>query len=161
VKFRILLSIILLLNLCAFLAASCYAETLSSNYLIKNAKSLDGKDIAYRGEAVTAIMKRGDHSWINVNDGENAIGIWCKTSDLAAVRFVGGYKNIGDTLEIKGEFHRACPSHGGELDIHASSVKVVKSGYEVKESVDKKTLRTSMGMVLLTLLVVVIFRKRT
>ena len=97
---------------------------------------------------------------INLNDGENAIGIWCRHSQLDAVRFVGDYKNKGDTLEIEGRFNRACPLHGGELDIHAESVKIIKEGYAIEEKTDSKKLNLAIAVFSIVLLIAVIFRKR-
>src|SRR3989338_8359022 len=56
-KFKTLLLLIFTLNL-------CHAETLSSTELIENAKSLDGQTVDYKGEVITAILNRGEHSWI-------------------------------------------------------------------------------------------------
>ena len=147
-------------NLPAGRPSACYAETVSSKTLIENAKALDGKIVKYEGEAITTILNRKEYSWINLNDGENAIGIWCRHSQLDAVRFVGDYKNKGDTLEIEGRFNRACPLHGGELDIHAESVKIIKEGYAIEEKTDSKKLNLAIAVFSIVLLIAVIFRKR-
>jgi hypothetical protein len=139
---------------------AAHAASYSSKALIENAKLLDGKKVTYRGEAVTAIMKRGDHAWINVNDGDNAIGIWCKALMLEPVKFLGDYKNNGDILEIEGIFNRACSVHGGELDIHANKVKVLKAGSSRGEKVDPGKTALAIFFFLLTIAVTVVFRKR-
>ncbi len=58
-----------------FLAAPAEAGPLlcSSNELLAAPEKYDGKEIAYRGEVVGDIMWRGDHAWVAVNDGMNAI----------------------------------------------------------------------------------------
>jgi hypothetical protein len=142
------------------LPSACFAASYSSKALIENAKLLDGKRVTYRGEAVTAIMKRGDHAWVNVNDGDNAIGIWCALPMLEPVKLLGGYKQIGDILEIEGMFNRACPLHGGELDIHANRVKVLKPGFSLKEKIDPGKTGLTIFFFLLILAVTVVFRKR-
>ncbi len=43
----------------------------------------------------------------------------------------------GDTVYVKGIFNRACKEHGGDLDIHAYQIKILKRGYEIEEKVDK------------------------
>ncbi len=141
-------------------ASYCHAAVFSSTDLIEKAKQLDGKKVEYQGELVTAILNRGEHSWINLNDGVNAIGIWCKSSQLNKVRFTGDYKNKGDVIEVFGEFHRACPVHGGELDIHADNIKLVKAGYLIKETLDFKRIKSSVILLSLTILALIIFRKR-
>lgn len=143
-----------------FLVSNVYAASVSSKELIDNAKLLDGKTVQYKGELVTAILNRGEYSWANLNDGDNAIGVWCKSSLLTPVKFIGDYKNKGDTLEVVGTFNRACPMHRGELDIHAASIKIVKPGFEVKEQADKRKPGLSMAIFLLVLSMAIIFRKR-
>ncbi len=137
-----------------------YGEAVSSKELIENAKKIDGKNIIYTGEAVTAIMDRGGDSWVNLNDGDNAIGIWCAHVLTEPIRYVGDYKNRGDIVEVEGIFHRACPIHGGELDIHASSLKVIKTGYQVKRPFNRKMVEMSVVLFILTLVIAVISRKR-
>ena len=145
---------------CALFVSGAYAEIVSSKDLIENANTLDGKTVRYRGEIVTAILNRGEYSWANLNDGDNAVGVWCPSSLLDAVKFIGDYKNKGDVLETEGVFHRACSAHNGELDIHADSVKIIKAGFSVSEGVDSRKLNISAAIFLLTILLVAIFRKR-
>ena len=128
--------------------------------MIENAKALDGKTVQYRGEAVTAVLNRGEYSWVNLNDGDNAIGIWCKSASLASIKFIGDYKNRGDILEAKGVFHRACPAHNGELDIHADSIKIAKPGFPVSERMLRRKLNAAIAVFLLTILLAAAFRKR-
>jgi hypothetical protein len=146
------------------LAAACCgtacAAVYSSKALIENAKLLDGKRVTYRGEAVTDIMKRGDHAWVNVSDGDNAIGVWCREADLAPVRTPGDYKHKGDTIEVEGMFNRACDLHGGELDIHADRVKLLKAGFAKRERVDARKTSLAFLLFFLVLSVTIAFRKR-
>lgn len=154
-------SLLLLLTFALnFCISDSHAETISSNELIEKARSFDGKIVTYKGEAVTAILNRGEHSWINLNDGNNAVGIWCRSSDLNPVKSLGGYKERGDMLEIRGIFHRACPEHGGELDIHADSVKIIELGYKIKEKFDADRLKASAIIFLMAVIIIAIFRKR-
>jgi hypothetical protein len=144
-----------------FSVPQCDAYTVSSDELIEKAKDLDGREVTYRGEAVTDILGKGGHSWINVNDGDNAIGIWCGTESLREVRFVGNYKHRGDIVEVEGIFNRACPEHGGELDIHAYKVWVVKRGTLVEEGLDSKIIYLTLIFFFLTLFIIGRYRRRT
>lgn len=150
--------IFILTAYCLQLTAS--AETLSSNDLIGRAKELDSKIVTYKGEIVTDILERGEHSWLNLNDGYNAVGVWCKTPDLKSLKFVGDYKNKGDILEVEGIFNRACPIHGGELDIHATHIKLVQSGFSKAENINRKRVDISVALFLITLSILIVFRKR-
>ncbi|MFZ5801034.1 MAG: DNA-binding protein [Candidatus Omnitrophota bacterium] len=108
--------------------SKAYAKPISSTELIEHAKEYDGKMVIFQGEAVGEVMRRGAFAWVNLNDGANALGIWLPISLASAITFTGGYKTSGDIIEIRGTFHRACLQHGGDLDIHAEELTVVKKG---------------------------------
>lgn len=135
-------------------------DVLSSGYLIDNAKSLDGQAVRYRGEIVTAVLKRGSHAWINLNDGYNAIGVWCPVNMTRDIKYVGGYGICGDVLEVEGIFHRACPEHYGELDIHADSLKISRLGFTVSEKPNTQRLKIALALFVVVILLIPIFRKR-
>jgi hypothetical protein len=143
-----------------FFAVNCYAVVWSSNELIEKSKELNGRKLNYRGELITAILGRGEYSWINLNDGFNAIGVWCKSSLLSGVKFAGDYKNRGDVIEINGTLNRACSIHNGELDLHADTVKIVKKGRSLIKVIDLKRVNSAMALFALTILTIIIFRKR-
>ncbi len=159
-RMRLLIIILLSIVSCQLSADLVHADTLSSAKLIEKAKEFDGRTVVYEGEAMTAVQKRGEYAWINVNDGNNAIGIWCRTRDLATIKFLGGYKRKGDTLLAEGVFNRACHVHGGEMDMHAESVQITKKGYIIKEYVDTNRVVLAASFFLSTLVIVAIFRRR-
>jgi len=138
-----------------------HADVFSSTDLINEAAKWDGEKIVYAGEAVSAVMDRGTYSWVNLNDGNNAIGIWTVTRLLKYIKHTGDYRNKGDIVEVVGTFHRACKMHGGDMDIHAYSVKILKRGYRVHENIDTARIRYSAAILALLIVSVVIFRKRT
>ncbi|MBP1754378.1 MAG: hypothetical protein H6Q59_776 [Firmicutes bacterium] len=109
------------------------ATTVSVNDLIEHAKELDGQKLTIQGEAIGEALERGEYSWININDGTNAIGVWVSRSDAEKVTSYGNYKNSGDIIQTTGMFHRACKEHGGEADFHADTITVIKRGHPVKE----------------------------
>jgi len=113
-----------------------FSKSLSSNELITHAKEYDGKTITYSGEVIGDVMSRGEFAWVNINDGDNAIGVWVSGILAKEINFTGTYKTRGDTLEITGVFHRACLEHGGDLDIHAQTLRKLASGRMVNQKVD-------------------------
>lgn len=157
---RICITLILLAILSGPYSGPVYAKSLTSKELIEEANALDGSIVTYKGEVITAIMNRGEHSWVNLNDGYNAIGIWCKSASLKDVGTIGDYKNEGDVLEITGVFHRACPVHSGELDIHADSVRIEAMGFPVEERVSSQRINVAIAFFILTLLAIFMLRKR-
>ena len=142
-----------------FCAAVCYAQPLSSTELINNAKDHDGKSVVYAGEVVGDIMARGDFVWANVNDGENAIGIWLSKELAGEIEFGGSYHARGDRVEITGIFHRGCIQHGGDLDIHAQDISMISPGRSVSE--ESYTGKRNFTFILLGVLsLVLIFVRR-
>ena len=114
----------------------CFAQPISSTELINNAKQYDGKIVTYEGEVIGDIMKRGDYAWVNINDGSNAIGIWMSDSLVKTITYTGSYKSKGDVIEITGVFNRACPEHGGDLDIHAQTIRKTDAGRVILEKLN-------------------------
>jgi hypothetical protein len=114
----------------------CYAQSISSTELISHAKQYDAKTVVYSGEVIGEIMVRGEYAWVNICDGENAIGIWVDKGLTKDIRYAGSYKSKGDWVEITGIFQRACGQHGGDLDIHALSIRKVNSGRSVSEKLN-------------------------
>ena len=159
---KYILGLLLILSIVCASAVSAaeIAQVFKSKELIEKANSIDGKRVIYIGEAVTAIMDRGEHSWVNLNDGDNAIGIWCKTEALKSVKFLGDYKNKGDILKVEGLFHRACPVHGGELDIHADIVNVASVGNAVYERLSSKRVKAAVVFFAVVLIAVIVLRRR-
>ena len=82
----------------------------------------------FEGEVLGDILYRGEYAWLAVFDGSNTIGCYVSAEQARQISLVGGYGKKGDTVSVEGVFHRACPEHGGDLDIHASSVTVLSTG---------------------------------
>ena len=129
---KTLLLIIALLLLLAPAVALAEGESVSSNDLIDRAKDYDGTTVVYEGEVLGDILYRGDSAWLAVFDGSNTIGCFVPSEQAKLISVVGGYGKHGDTIRIECVFHRACAEHGGDLDIHASSVAVLRTGESVQ-----------------------------
>lgn len=122
------------------------ADEVTIKELISDMPAYDGKMVTITGEAVGDVMMRDGNGWVTVNDdvyatrsieeggrfsGSSNIGIavWATREELGQIEVLGGYKNKGDRVRVTGVFHRTCPEHGGDTDIHASSLEVLKPGY--------------------------------
>jgi len=141
-----------LLTVVSGLSAQCYAQTVSSTELINSAKLYDGKTVVYEGEVIGDIMARGRYAWVNLNDGQNAIGIWMPEALTKDIRLTGSYKSRGDWIEVTGVFHRACADHGGDLDIHAQAIRKIQSGKAIVERANpakRNLLVTLLGILCL------------
>ena len=156
---------LILLVLCFVLFFSpqaAFSQGVSSNELIKNTKEYDGKLIVYSGEVIGDLMSRGEFAWVNINDGDNAIGVWMSVALMKGINLSGGYKSRGDIIEIVGIFHRSCLEHGGDLDIHAQALRKLKVGRIVNHRLD--TDKMNIGLILLVVIfliwILILFKKQ-
>jgi len=144
------------------LSSACFAQTISSTELIKNAKQYDAKQVSYSGEVIGDVMPRGEFAWVNLNDGENAIGAWVSAALVKEINWTGTYKSRGDTLEITGVFHRACLEHGGDLDIHVQTLRKLAGGKMVNQKMD--FLKVELILILLGALfliwILILFKRK-
>ncbi|GBR77096.1 hypothetical protein NO2_1542 [Candidatus Termititenax persephonae] len=124
--------LIIMLLLCGVFALAELPPKLTFAELVDNARQFDGKTVRYCGEVIGDILPRGGKVWLNVHDGENAIGIFADREAAAKIRMLGNYRQRGDSVEILGHFHRACAEHGGDLDIHAVALAIREPGYAVE-----------------------------
>lgn len=99
-----------------------------STQLIEASRKYDRKTVTYQGEAIREAMLRGKNGWINLNDGNNAIGVWTSRENISKIMQYGTYRHTGDRVRVTGVFHRSCPEHGGDLDIHAQFLEVLEPG---------------------------------
>ncbi|AEE97989.1 hypothetical protein [Mahella australiensis] len=135
----------LILLLCLWpMIALADGVKVSSNDLIDKAKEYDGMEVVYAGEVIGDILDRGDYVWINVFDGDNAIGIWAESDEVKGVKFIGRYDARGDIVKVTGVFHRACEEHGGDFDIHAQNVEIVAQGHPVAHAIDRRKVILAM-----------------
>jgi hypothetical protein len=108
-------------------------DGVGSGDLIEKASLYDGVTVVYGGEVVGDMMYRGDYAWIGISDGANTVSVYIPAAEAKKITHVGGYRVVGDTVQITGVFHRACAEHGGDLDIHANSVEIVQAGHTVED----------------------------
>lgn len=132
----------------------------SINDLIENGKNFDKKNISINGEAIGEALTRGDYTWININDSTNAIGVYMRTSDAKNVVNYGGFNKIGDTLQVKGVFNRACKEHGGDMDIHAKSVDIIRKGNNVVNKIYSNKIEILILSTAILLALTIMYRKR-
>ncbi|HEY5501569.1 MAG TPA: hypothetical protein VIK09_06265 [Candidatus Humimicrobiaceae bacterium] len=133
------------------IAGGSNAMEVGSNELISQAKDYDKKEIVYSGEVIGDIMKRGQNCWINISDGDNAVGVWAEESLAKNINYKGSYKYKGDEVKVTGVFNKACPEHGGDLDIHAQKIEITSKGY-----INKRTVNVYYILIAAILLVIAI-----
>ncbi len=129
------------------------------NDLIEQSVSFDNTEVTVQGEAIGEALERGEYTWININDTTNAIGIWVKSSDIDQIQFYGDYKHKGDTVKITGEFHRSCPEHGGDIDIHCTNIDIVEPGSVIKEPLSQNKVIIAVSVILITAVISAVYLK--
>jgi hypothetical protein len=119
----------------------------NSASLMENANAWNGRVVAFKGEAIGEAMAREKMAWIHLNDdaymwknieegakldGYNSgHAIWISADLVTNIRFFGDFKHQGDVVKIVGTFNAVCPQHGGDMDIHASTLEIVRVGHPV------------------------------
>ena len=123
----------------ALLARTASGQVPSSE-LVERGRAYDGKEIDFTGEVIGDPMPRGDHLWINVTDGENALGVWVGRSAFPPNLRFGSYRATGDTIRVQGTYHDSCPEHGGDTDIHAAAITVFATGAPTEHAVKRSSV---------------------
>lgn len=123
----------------------------TSAELVESPKTYDGTSVTFTGEAIGEVMVRGDYAWIHLNDdayevknveegaklgGYNSgMAVFLPSELTSAIDTYGDYKHEGSIVQVVGTFNAACKEHGGDMDIHAMSLKLVVPGHEVVDPV--------------------------
>ncbi len=134
-------SLLLALTLCVSWAALHPAtarargdEPMEPGALVREADRYDGREIRVSGEAIGDVLHADQGGvWVNVlGTGGTAVGVWVDRDDAERIQVLGDWKHRGDVVEVVGTFNQACPRHGGDLDIHATTLRVVQPGERVR-----------------------------
>lgn len=155
------LSFALVLSACLITSAVAKEEVISINDLVDDTLSYNGQTVTVEGEAIGEALERGEYSWVNISDGTNAIGIWMKKADEDSIKYYGDYKNLGDTIKVTGVFSRDCTEHGGDVDIHCSSLTIVKSGHSVISAVTQIKLISAALLAFVAALLAFFYRRES
>ncbi|MFH1860561.1 MAG: DNA-binding protein [bacterium] len=134
------------------LAVHGYSET--SEELVTKCKEYDGKNITLEGEIVGEIAKRGENAWLNISDGNYGIGVFAPVSMIPAVSHMGNYNAKGDIISVAGVLHRACPEHGGGLDIHATAIVLSNHGHYLQHKIKPERIKAVFFLALIAIIVI-------
>ncbi len=160
---RIAIAVLLALTLAPGTAhAQANPNDPTSGELVETPREFDGTEITFQGEAIGEVMVRGDDAWIHLNDdaymyknveegaelgGYNSgMPVWLPAAEAEKLAVLGDYKHQGDIAEVVGTFNAACAQHGGDMDIHATSLSVVTPGRRAWDPV--QTWKIVLGLVL-------------
>jgi hypothetical protein len=127
--------------------------TVASSALFDCPRLYDGALIRYRGEAIAAVLPRGERAWVQLNDdvyalesgpiaehrtalgGNAGIAVSLPSDVAASITFVGGAAARGDILDVVGRYRRADPADGGGPTIQAEQARIVEVGRRIDRPV--------------------------
>ncbi|NCB73595.1 MAG: DNA-binding protein [Clostridia bacterium] len=155
------LPFVLVLSACLITSAAAKEEVITINDLVNDTLGYNGQTVTVEGEAIGEALERGEYSWVNISDGTNAIGIWMTKADEDTIKYYGDFKNLGDTVKVTGVFSRDCSEHGGDVDIHCSSLTIVKSGHSVISAVSQKKLIVAAVLAFFAALLAFFYRRES
>ncbi len=100
-------------------------------------QDLDGATVRFSGEVVSeALHSDGEGVWLNILSDGTAIGVHMPAEMAETVTIFGDYRHNGDVVEVVGVYNEACDEHGGDLDVHATELRVIEPGSTREHSVD-------------------------
>ncbi len=92
----------------------------------------DKQTVQVTGEVVGDRIDAGDghHCWITLASAIDAstVSVYMTNESAAKIDMYGAYGRKGTTLQVRGTFQLACPSHDGVSDLHAQVVSVTEKG---------------------------------
>ena len=123
-----------------------------------------GNTVQVVGEVVgDAIRAEGDtgKAWITLesieNDHESSISVLVGEDALGLIDTFGSYNHKGTTLQVRGIFYLACPSHEGIMDIHAENVTLIAKGSVTQDSFDINAFIPGIVLVVIGLVLTLIY----
>lgn len=147
----------------------------SSGRLVEESKRFDGTAVVFEGEAVGEAMTRGEYAWLHLNDdayylrnveegaelgGYNSgMPVWVPVREAVKVTTFGDFKHEGDVVRVEGTFNAACAEHGGDIDIHATAVAVVRAGHPARDPVRPGKVAWAFGLGLVAALLYAVHRR--
>jgi hypothetical protein len=152
-------------------------EVVTIQELVDHMEEFNDRVVTVEGEVVGDVMRRGENAWITVNDDAYSemtldegqgftgysnvgIGVWVSAAAADSIEFCGGYKVRGDRFVVTGVFHRACPEHGGDTDIHATSLRLAERGHEISHPFDYTMLLVALGLLAVSLFLWFLLRRK-
>ena len=151
--------IFLITALFCFIAGNAFAEryrVVTTKQLFEKTKFLDHQMVVVKGEVIGDIMPRGKFVWLNVQDGDDVIGVWAPREAVGDITHAGDYQHQGDIVKVKGQFWRADPRLGGEFCIRAHAVEVIKEGHATPHAVSRQKIQFVLYLAALALILLIL-----
>jgi hypothetical protein len=149
----------------------------TSEDLIECPDLYDGLRVAYEGEVVGAVMRRGTGAWLHVNDdpyglalgplpthrlavgGNAGMAVFVPVASAEGLR-TGSFNRRGTGLAITGTYFKNHPADAGSPAIDADGVDVVREAESVDHPVSLRRLVAAGLLILVTIGLAVAWRVR-
>ncbi len=147
-KYLFLFLILLLL----FFPSLLWADEVSLSELVSNPLNYDQEVVEVRGEVIGNVLKDLDGYWINISDGKGIVGVFIKEANWKGELQGGDYNRKGDIVSVKGLFSVSCVKHGGDLDIHAQRLILLKESKPQSYPLETRKVLISLFLLFLVLI---------
>lgn len=135
-----------------FFPSSLWAEGVSLGELVSNPLNYDQKVIEVKGEVIGDVLKDSGGYWVNISDGKGAVGVFIKEADWEGKLQGGDYNWRGDIISVRGLFSVSCAKHGGDLDIHAQRLILLKESKPQPRPLETRKVLLSLFLLFLVLI---------
>lgn len=143
--------------------------TVTAEQLLECPGAYDQQVVRYRGEAVRAVLRRGDRAWVHLNDdpyglelgplpahrtaiGSNSgIPVSIPIDVADAITHVGDAAHHGDIIHVGGTFRRADPADGGGPAIQAHTATIDRAGQAISRPVSRPRIIAAAVVAILAL----------
>lgn len=140
-----------------------------SDDLIECPDTYDQQTVRYRGEAVRAVLRRGDRAWVHLNDdlyalelgpaythrtsvgGNSGIPVSIPVEVADQITHVGDARHHGDVLDVIGTYYRADPDDDGGPAIQARTALIDEPGRPVDHPVSRARIVTAVALAVLAM----------
>jgi len=117
---------------------SCAAPlAVTGTELVTHGKLYNRRIVAFTGQVIGSPIRDGRKAWVNVSDGFYAIGALVEAKELSKINSYGSYWDVGAEVRVVGTFYTDDASQGGETDIRATTLQVIRPGHPVPHPVNR------------------------
>ena len=103
----------------------------------------NGRIVQVQGEVIGDCVDATDapgYCWVQLSSNEDtdtsSISVYLSDEQANQIDSYGRYGVTGTQLQVRGEYHQACPEHEGLSDLHATNSAVLEKGYRTPDEFD-------------------------
>ena len=121
----------------------------------------DKQTVQVTGEVVGDRITAGDgrHCWLQLASPSDSstVSVYLTNESADKVDTYGAYGRKGTTLQVRGTFQLACPSHDGVSDLHAQVVSVTEKGKATPDEFEFEAFIPGIITIMIGLVMMAVF----